>query len=68
MPGTGSTRDQGLFVYLEALGRYRVDATQPTGHTALWEFVPGVQMRMNSNCWMSLGASRYNFLSCSWEY
>jgi hypothetical protein len=68
VPGMTTTRDQGLYVYMEALGRYRTDPTQPTGHTAIWEFVPGVQMRVNNNCWMSLGASRYNFLSCSWKY
>jgi len=60
--------EQGLFVYFEALGRYRTDPTQPGGHTALWEFVPGVQMRLNNNCWLSLGASRYNFLTGSWRY
>jgi hypothetical protein len=66
VPGTGASTGsaQGLFLFFEALGRYNVDAS----HTALWEFVPGVQMRLNGNCWMSLSASHYNFLSCSWKY
>ena len=68
VPGMTAKSTQGLYLYLEAIGRYRTDPTQPTGHTALWEFVPGVQMRVNNSCWMSLGASRYNFLSCSWKY
>jgi hypothetical protein len=68
VPGASVNAEQGLFVYFEALGRYRTDPTQPTGHTAIWEFVPGVQMRLNDSCWMSVSASRYNFLTCSWRY
>jgi hypothetical protein len=68
VPWVSTNAEQGLFVYFEALGRYRTDPTQPGGHTALWEFVPGVQMRLSNNCWMSLGASRYNFLTASWRY
>lgn len=64
VPGAPSGTAKGLFLYFAALGRYNVDGS----HTALWEFVPGVQMRINGNCWMSLGASRYNFLTCSWKY
>jgi hypothetical protein len=67
IPGA-ATGQQGLFLFVEALGRYRIDPMQPGGHTALWEFIPGVQMRLNNNCWMSLGASRYNFLTASWRY
>jgi hypothetical protein len=68
VPGASIKGEQGLFVYFEAIGRYRSDPTQPSGHTALWEFVPGVQMRVSDSCWMSVGASRYNFLTCSWRY
>jgi hypothetical protein len=68
VPGVNAKGEQGLFLYFEAVGRYRTDPTQASGHTAMWEFVPGVQMRLNSNCWMSLGASRYNFLTAQWRY
>jgi hypothetical protein len=68
VPGTPTTAEQGLFLYFAALGRYRVDPTTGGTHSSMWEFVPGVQMRVSSSCWMSLGASRYNFLSCSWRY
>jgi hypothetical protein len=68
VPLTGSTGDQGLFLFFEALGRYRPDTGQPGNNATMWEFVPGVQVRVNSSCWMSLGASRYNFLTCSWRY
>jgi hypothetical protein len=68
VPGTGSTNEQGLFLFLEALGRYRYDSSLSSTRTALWEFVPGVQMRLSGNCWMNVAVSRYNFLSASWKY
>jgi hypothetical protein len=68
VPGTNATSEQGLFLFLEALGRYRYDTTQPGARPALWEFVPGMQMRISTNCWMNVAASRYNFLSASWKY
>jgi hypothetical protein len=67
VPGTASDGDQGVFLFLQALGRYRID-TRQEGRPMLWEFVPGVQWRLNTNCWMSVGASRYNFLNCAWQY
>jgi hypothetical protein len=68
IPGMRTSSERGWYVFFEALGRYRSDATQPNGRNQMWEFVPGVQMRLNSNCWMSVGASRYNFLTASWKY
>jgi hypothetical protein len=68
IPGASTNADRGMFLFVEALGRYRVDPTQPNNHSTMLEFVPGVQMRLNNNCWMSLGASRYNFLTAAWRY
>jgi hypothetical protein len=72
VPGTAVGTDQGLFLFLEALGRYRYDMPQPAqsaaSRPALWEVVPGLQMRVNGDCWMNVAASRYNFLSCTWKY
>jgi hypothetical protein len=71
VPGTAVGADQGLFLFLEALGRYRYDlpqSSQTTSRAALWEVVPGMQMRVNGECWMNVAASRYNFLSCTWKY
>jgi hypothetical protein len=68
VPGTLCEGDQGVFLFLQALGRYRSDALRQDGRPVLWEFVPGVQWRLNPNCWMSVGASRYNFLNCAWQY
>jgi hypothetical protein len=68
VPGTESTNEQGLFFYLQALGRYRFEDSGSTNGRPNWEFVPGIQWRLNGNCWMSVGASRYNFLSCFWKF
>lgn len=68
VPGVSRSGTNGLFLFVEALGRYRIDPVQPNGHSTMLEVVPGVQMRLSDNCWMSLGASRYNFLTASWRY
>src|SRR5260370_7861294 len=68
VPGTNSTSQQGLFLFLEALGRYRYDTTQPGARPALWEFVPAVQMRPTSNSWMNVAPSPPTLLTCSWNY
>jgi hypothetical protein len=56
--------NQGVYVFVQALGRYRYEGTTP----AMWEILPGVHWRMNENCWMSLGVSHYNFLTWSWQF
>ena len=49
-------RDNGggqgrLYVFLEALGRYRYDET--ADRPAVWEMIPGMHWRMNDNWWVS---------------
>jgi hypothetical protein len=68
VPGTTPTAEQGVFLFFQALGRYRYDTGAPNTSPLVWDFIPGVHLRVNPNCWMSLGASRYNFLSCYWQY
>ncbi len=72
LPGTEPTAPQGCYLFMQALGRYRYDsgAASPgaNGPLMIWDFVPGVHFRWSNNCWMSLGASRYHFLSCAWQY
>ena len=68
VPGTDSTNEQGLFFFVQALGRYHFDDGSTPANRPMWEVVPGVQWRLNNNCWMSVGASRYNFLSCFWKF
>jgi hypothetical protein len=68
VPGTDATNEQGVFLFVQALGRYRTYDNGSTDSRAMWEFVPGIQWRLNGNCWMSVGASRYNFLSAFWRF
>ena len=71
MPGTQPTAPQGCYLFMQALGRYRYDSGSNPGAGSplmIWDFVPGVHFRWNNNCWMSLGVSRYHFLSCSWQF
>jgi hypothetical protein len=60
--------DQGLFVFVQALGQYRQDTYRNDLRSTSWEVIPGVQYRINSACWMSMGISRYQFMSCAWQY
>jgi hypothetical protein len=57
---------RGLFAYVQALSFG--SPTLQFGSAPTWEIIPGVQWRMNDVCWMSLGLSHHNFLSCSWRY
>lgn len=66
VPGTAPSGEQGVFFFLQALGNY--DNSRTDGRPALWEVVPGVHYRWSSSCWMSLGVSRYNFLTASWQF
>jgi hypothetical protein len=60
--------DQGLFVFVQALGQYRSDSTRPDVRSTTWDVIPGIHYRLNNACWMSMGFSRYQFLSCVWQY
>jgi hypothetical protein len=60
--------DQGLFVFVQALGQYRLDSSHSDLRGTAWEVIPGLQYRLNSACWMSMGFSRYSFLSATWQY
>ena len=53
-PLTDETSVPGrVYVFLEALGRYRYDDTEP--RPAVWEVVPGLHWQMNDNWWLSGG-------------
>ncbi len=32
------------------------------------DLYPGLHWRINDSCWMSVGVSSWNFLTCSWQY
>jgi hypothetical protein len=58
-----------MYLFFQALGRYRYDGDPSSQRrTGTWELVPGIHWRMGDNCWMSLGASRFSLLTCSWQF
>jgi hypothetical protein len=61
-------REQGLYLFMQALGRYQYEGERLSGRAANWEFVPGVHWRVHEKCWFSLGASRTSLLTCSWQF
>ncbi|MBI3407766.1 MAG: hypothetical protein HY040_05345 [Planctomycetes bacterium] len=67
VPGLCPQSDQGLFFFVQALGRYRYD-TRTDGKTAVWEVIPGLHWRVNDNCWLSIGASKLSLLTWSWQF
>jgi hypothetical protein len=68
VPLLNSRTDQGLFFYMQALAHYNYEGYRPDGRATTWEFVPGVHYRFNSNCWMSLGASKHSLLTCVFQF
>src|SRR6266496_3469295 len=49
--------EEGLFFFVQAMGRYRFDNLGES-RPAVWDVYPGIQYRVNDNCWFSVGASR----------
>ncbi len=49
----------GVFLFVEALGRYRYDTVQPAAYaattTATWNLVPGMHLKVTDNWWLSGG-------------
>lgn len=68
VPYVPCSPDQGLYMFIQALGEYRSDNARSDNKATTWELIPGLHWRMNNACWMSMGISRYNFLSCTWQY
>lgn len=78
IPGTENTASKSLHMFVEALGRYRMDA-DPTQHAPLnWEVLPGLHWRLNESWWMSGGIlmplsaprpdPRLWQITCSWQF
>ena len=63
-PGSG----QGLFFFLQAMGYYRYDAMRADSGPPVMMFYPGLHWRLNDSCWFSVNASRWNILTCSWQF
>jgi hypothetical protein len=68
LPGLKAQANQSVYVFVQALGRYRFDGATTDGHQTLWEVLPGLHWRCSDNCWMSLGVLHHNFLTCSWQF
>jgi hypothetical protein len=67
VPGLNAGADQGVYVFVEALGRYPLEG-EPSQRRPSWEVLPGIHWRVADNCWMSIGGSRYSMLTCSWQF
>jgi hypothetical protein len=78
LPGIDPAPGRSVHVFLEALGRYRMDS-DPTQRTALnWELLPGVHWRLGESWWMSGGVlmpltaprpdARSWQITCSWQF
>jgi len=69
---------QSVHLFLEALGRYRVDGDPALRPPFNWDILPGVHWRMGDNWWMSggilmpLGVPRPDAhlwqITCSWQF
>jgi hypothetical protein len=69
LPGLVNLGDKtGVYVFVQALGRYRYEGENQVGRPAVWEIVPGIHWRIADSCWMSLGGMRSSLLTCSWRY
>jgi len=54
-PGVACDADHGLHLFVEALGRFRYDGVTPQSSSRNWEFIPGVQWRLNPSWWLTGG-------------
>ncbi len=57
-----------FFFFVEALGTMRYDVEGAEGPRPALQFLPGIQYRVNDNCWLSLGGTRNGLISCSWKF
>jgi hypothetical protein len=75
----GADANQGMYLFLEALGRYRYDGDPNQTQPRVWELVPGLHWRMSDTVWMSGGvlvplrpsgptASNMWQITCSWQF
>ena len=69
LPGLVNPTDKtGVYVFMQALGRYRYEGDNQTGRPTAWEFVPGIHWHVTDSCWMSIGGMRSSLLTCSWRF
>jgi hypothetical protein len=78
VPFTTVDADHGLFFFVEALGRYRIDASEPGRQSPPLEFMPGLHLRLQQNWWITGGLvlpmaaprpeSNLWQITCSWRF
>jgi hypothetical protein len=67
VPWLGEETSSGVFLFVQALGRYGYQNLNEGRETEL-EVVPGIQWRLSENFWMSVGASRRGMFTCGWQF
>jgi hypothetical protein len=78
LPGTDSETGRSVHLFLEALGRYRVDGDAAQRPPLNLDLVPGVHWRLGESSWMSGGIlmpigplrpdPRSWQITCSWQF
>ncbi len=74
-PGTDS---RNAYLFLEALGRYRIEGDSSQRPSLNWDLLPGIHWRLGDNWWMSGGIlmplglprpeARLWQITCSWQF
>ena len=68
---------EGLYFFMQALGRYRYNSDTNPGGPAIWELLPGLHWRFSDSVWMSGGYvvplrnhidSGLWQITCSWQF
>jgi hypothetical protein len=57
LSATGGDPNQGVYFFVEALGRYRYDAEALQAAPVVWEVLPGLHWRLSDAMWLSGGVS-----------
>jgi hypothetical protein len=78
LPGTESTPGRSVHLFLEALGRYRIDGDPSLRSPLNWELLPGIHWQLGESWWMSGGIlmpltatrpdARLWQITCSWQF
>jgi hypothetical protein len=78
LPGIESAPGRSVHLFLEALGRYRVDGDSSQRAPLNWDLLPGIHWRLGESWWMSGGVlmplsaprpeARLWQITCSWQF
>jgi hypothetical protein len=78
LPGIDNATGRSVHLFVEALGRYRMDSDSSQRATLNWDLLPGVHWRVSNSWWMSGGIlmpvsdlrpdARSWQITCSWQF